>query len=289
MEKEFERRNVGGVRIGNTRIWSLAYADDIVILSKNREAMKDMLQSTQRFFKERQLELSEEKTKILIFNKRRNQKEEKWQWKEGYLEEVREFEYLGMMLNAEGNFNSQIRKLMKKGIVAAKATWGLGERRCREDYRRRMLLFKYLVQSVMSYGAELWGWNERKELEKVQMDYVRWVLRLDFCTPGYIIVRETGRRKMHNDWIRRAVIFERKCADAEEGRLIKKGVGATSKRRSIKGKKRGTRKTRTELQVYRGGNEARRKSRRGNRNEIGRHHEAGNGGKSERRQVQQGV
>ncbi|CAB0041767.1 unnamed protein product [Trichogramma brassicae] len=82
MEKEFERRNVGGVRIGNTRIWSLAYADDIVILSKNREAMKDMLQSTQRFFKERQLELSEEKTKILIFNKRRNQKEEKWQWKE---------------------------------------------------------------------------------------------------------------------------------------------------------------------------------------------------------------
>ncbi|CAB0029226.1 unnamed protein product [Trichogramma brassicae] len=59
MEKEFERRNVGGVRIGNTRIWSLAYADDIVILSKNREAMKDMLQSTQRFFKERQLELSE--------------------------------------------------------------------------------------------------------------------------------------------------------------------------------------------------------------------------------------
>ncbi|CAB0041328.1 unnamed protein product [Trichogramma brassicae] len=42
------------------------------------------------------------------------------------------------------------------------------------------------------------------------MDYVRWVLRLDFCTPGYIIVRETGKRKMHNDWIRRAVIFERK-------------------------------------------------------------------------------
>ncbi|CAB0041329.1 unnamed protein product [Trichogramma brassicae] len=67
--REFERRNVGGVRIGNTRIWSLAYADDIVILSKNREAMKDMLQSTQRFFKERQLELSEEKTKILIFTK----------------------------------------------------------------------------------------------------------------------------------------------------------------------------------------------------------------------------
>ncbi|KAL7306932.1 hypothetical protein TKK_0001091 [Trichogramma kaykai] len=143
-------------------MWSLAYADDIAILSINREAMKDMLLCTQRFFKERQLELSEEKTKILIFNKRRNQKEEKWQWKERYLEKVREFEYQEMLLNTEGNFNSQIRKLMKKGIVAAKATWGLGERRCRVDYRRRMLLFKYLVQSLMSYGAELWGWNEER-------------------------------------------------------------------------------------------------------------------------------
>ncbi|CAB0029227.1 unnamed protein product, partial [Trichogramma brassicae] len=101
----------------------------------------------------------------------------------------------------------------------------------------------------MSYGAELWGWNERKELEKVQMDYVRWVLRLDFCTPGYIIVRETGRRKMHNDWIRRAVIFERKCADAEEGRLIKK-VWEQQAEKEYQRKKRGTRKTRTELQVY---------------------------------------
>lgn len=25
------------------------------------------------------------------------------------------------------------------------------------------------------YGAEIWGWDERKELEKIMMDYIRWV------------------------------------------------------------------------------------------------------------------
>lgn len=29
-----------------------------------------------------------------------------------------------------------------------------------------------------------------KELEEVIMDYVRWVFRLDFCTPRYIVLSE---------------------------------------------------------------------------------------------------
>lgn len=37
----------------------------------------------------------------------------------------------------------------------------------------------------MSYGAEIWGQEERKELEKIVLDYVRWIYKLDFCTPKY--------------------------------------------------------------------------------------------------------
>lgn len=65
--------------------------------------------------------------------------------------------------------------------------WELGERVCRDDFLRRWMLFVYLVKSVMEYVVEIWGWEEREELEKGIMDYVRWVFRLDFCTPIYII------------------------------------------------------------------------------------------------------
>jgi len=40
----------------------------------------------------------------------------------------------------------------------------------KNDLIRRWNLFKYLIQSVISYEVELKGWVEREELEKIMMD-----------------------------------------------------------------------------------------------------------------------
>jgi len=45
--------------------------------------------------------------------------------------------------------------------------WGLGERLFKDDFRRRMMLFRYLVMGVIMYRAEIWGWRERGELEVI--------------------------------------------------------------------------------------------------------------------------
>lgn len=76
--------------------------------------------------------------------------------------------------------------------MAARKIWSLGERICKDDTRRWML-FRYLVQSVMSYRVEVWGWKEKESLEKM-MDYIRWMFRLAFYTLRCIIkgVDENG-------------------------------------------------------------------------------------------------
>lgn len=56
--------------------------------------------------------------------------------------------------------------------MAARKIWSLGERICKDDFTRRWMLFTYLVQSVMSYRVEVWGWKEKESLEKM-MDYIR--------------------------------------------------------------------------------------------------------------------
>lgn len=38
VDKYFERKGMGGIKLRKERIWSLAYADDI-LLTKNREAL----------------------------------------------------------------------------------------------------------------------------------------------------------------------------------------------------------------------------------------------------------
>jgi len=69
--------------------------------------------------------------------------------------------------------------------------------------------------------VELWGWQERKELEKIMLDYVRWIFKLDFCTPRYIITRELGIEKLRIGWGLRERKFEEKIGEMEEKRWVK--------------------------------------------------------------------
>lgn len=78
IDRELKRRGIGGIAIGKERIWTLSYADDIVVLAKNREALLDMMDTLGRFLKERKLELSAEKSKIIVFNRKGREKNEVW-------------------------------------------------------------------------------------------------------------------------------------------------------------------------------------------------------------------
>jgi len=63
------------------------------------------------------------------------------------------FKYLGFILNNKGK--EHIKELCGKGRAARKV-WGLGKKLCRNDFRRRWILFRYLIQC---YG--IWGRNMR--------------------------------------------------------------------------------------------------------------------------------
>lgn len=74
---------------------------------------------------------------------------------------------------------------------------------------------------MIAYRVELWGWEE-KELEKVMLDYVRWIYRLDFCTPRYVITRELGVEKLKVKWGLRALRYEDKIKGKGEDNWVKK-------------------------------------------------------------------
>jgi len=78
LKEKLEKREIGGVGIGSQRIWNLAYADDIVLVVKNREAMMDMMLTLKVFLKDRRMEQNTDKSKILIFNRKGREKMEKW-------------------------------------------------------------------------------------------------------------------------------------------------------------------------------------------------------------------
>lgn len=50
------------------------------------------------------------------------------------------------------------------------------------------------------------------------MDYVRWIFRLEFCTPRYLITREIGLDKLKIEWSLKARRYEMKIKKIENDR-----------------------------------------------------------------------
>lgn len=91
----------------------------------------------------------------LVFNKKGKEKKEIWRWRKEIIQGVQTYKYLGFTFNKDGNYKEHIKELSRKGRMAINKALGLGGRICKDDFTKRWNLFKYLVQSIMSYGVEI--------------------------------------------------------------------------------------------------------------------------------------
>lgn len=62
-------------------------------------------------------------------------------------------------------------------------------------------------------------------------DYIRWVFKLDFCTPRYLMTRELGIEKLKIRWSTRTRRFEERIKGMGEDKWLKKMLGRKEKKR----------------------------------------------------------
>jgi hypothetical protein len=98
--------------------------------------------------------------------------------------------------------------------------WGIGERKWGGDLRRRMIMFESMIESILMYGAEIWGWKEQGEVEKMQEKYLRGMLGVDRETPGYVVREECKRNSLRVKEGKRAAKFENKMDGRKGCRIL---------------------------------------------------------------------
>lgn len=52
--------------------------------------------------------------------------------------------------------------------------------------------------TVAGYGVEIWEWKEREKMEELQERFLRWLLRIEGRTPGYMVREELQREKLRS-------------------------------------------------------------------------------------------
>jgi len=79
------------------------------------------------------------------------------------------------------------------------------------------MLFKYLVQN---YGG-IMGLGRKRRNRKIMLNYIRWIFKLDFCIPRYVIMRELVMDKLKVGWSLRTRKYEKKIKSGNIDNLVR--------------------------------------------------------------------
>lgn len=69
LKEKMRKKQTRGVIVGKKKIWTITYADDIVLLVKDKEDLKVMMKRFKKYLERKNLVLSAEKSKVMVFQK----------------------------------------------------------------------------------------------------------------------------------------------------------------------------------------------------------------------------
>lgn len=142
MEEVMRKRGWGGVRLEDEKIYTLAYADDVVLIAEEADGMRSMFERLEGYLEKKGLELNVGKSKILRFRKGGGrEKRLDWRWRGKVIEEFKKFSYLGYTMQKNGGQEAHIRDRIRKGAAVmgqARGSRRIGKRKFKRDWGKRL-------------------------------------------------------------------------------------------------------------------------------------------------------
>ena len=174
------------------KIFALLYADDTMLLSESADDLQDMLFTFERYCTEWKLSVNLDKTKVIIFSKRRSKIHFEFKLYGTVIDIVDSYSYLGILFNYNGNYLNARKRLVEQ---AQKAIFALRKKtsNLHLPIDLQMKLFDALVSPVLLYSSEIWGFENKNIIEKLHIQFLKQILSIRNSTPNYMVYGESGR------------------------------------------------------------------------------------------------
>ena len=171
-----------GIDLCNTNISAIFFADDIVVLGKNSDALEVLMHKTRRFFTDHRLTISEAKSKVMSFDASVGKTIFSGPTLPPMtLDQVVSFKYLGVPLGCSPyslfkHFNDQVRKRSHFYLGRVLSLVKSGPDRSELAYS----LWTQVALPSILYGAEAVPLNDTtiKEVEKCQAKIGKFILQI---------------------------------------------------------------------------------------------------------------
>jgi hypothetical protein len=166
------RINPHGTIFNRTR-QCLAYADDVVMLGRTEGYIKITLEEMAEITQQMGLQMNDTTTKYMINRQDGNKVKETELMGKRY-EKVESFKYLGALMTSLNEIETEIKN---KIAVGKKCYYALGPIIKRRSISQsiKICLYKMIIRSAVTYGAETWMLTSK--IEKMLMTWERKILR----------------------------------------------------------------------------------------------------------------
>ena len=192
------------------KLFILMYADDTVIMCDNEEEMKRVLTALSSYCQEWKLTLNCSKTKIVVFNSSKNNLHNyNFQYNNEKVEVINEYKYLGITFNYNGRFRNCQLQLLEQARRAMYSIIGTS-RKFDLPVDMQLEMFHCMVSPILLYGSEVWGYNIARDVELLQLKYLKHVLFVHSKTCNDVVYGELGvypleisiKCRMINFWVK---------------------------------------------------------------------------------------
>ena len=169
----------------------LLYADDTVILANSSSDLQKSLDLFHNYCEKWHLRVNMSKTKVIVFGTRNTNR---FTFKIGGidLEITDKYHYLGLTFSSSGSFLNSRKHIAGQ---ATKAMYLLLTKSNNSDLPIDLIikLFDHTVLPILTYGSEIFGYENIDILEKVHNEFLRKITKARKSTPIYMLYGELGR------------------------------------------------------------------------------------------------
>ena len=185
-----------GYRMGNNKINIICYADDAILIADNEDNLQRLLHKMVTTAKTYNMTVSTTKTKSMVIS--REPIRCKLEVKNKMIEQVMEFQYLGIDVSSERNTYKEVRKQTMKGARISGYLRDIIWKNKHLSQESKVKIYRTIVRPVMTYAADT-----RAETSKTKQ-----LLRTTEMNTLRTITGRTRRDRVRNSEIRRQCAIE---------------------------------------------------------------------------------
>ena len=119
---------------------------------------------------------------------------------------VSEFKYLGILFSKNNSFFKTKKHIADQGTKAVYSLFKKA-RNMQLPIDIQLELFNKLVKPILLYGCEVWGFGNIEVIERVQLKFMKYILKLKNSTPNYIVYGELGMMPLKIDIYTRMISY----------------------------------------------------------------------------------